>query len=97
MAWGIFNKIKNGLVKAYNEGKKVVGNVAKVARKVNDKFIKPALPAIKNVVNHFIPGGGKIVEAASDGIDRYTNEDGSANYKVASDDVRSWAKKKWGQ
>lgn len=97
MAWGLFNKIKKGLVKAFDAGKKVVGNVAKVARTVNDKVIKPAMPIIKNVVNRYVPGGGSFVEAASDGIDRYTNEDGSANYKAAAGDVRTWAKKKWGQ
>ena len=95
MAWGIFNKIKKGLTKTYNAGKKAIGAVAKVARVANDKFIKPALPVIKGLANHFVPGAGAIIEEASDGIERYTNKDGSANYKAAKNDVRSWARNQW--
>ena len=97
MAWGIFNKIKKGFQKVVDVGKKVVNKVANVAKKVNENIIKPAMPVLKTVVNKFIPGGGAIVEAASDGIDRYTNEDGSANFGAAAGDVRTWAKNKWGK
>lgn len=62
MGFGIFKKLKDGII---NAGKKI----AQGAKWVNDKIVKPAMPVIKNVVNRFIPGAGDIVEAVSDGID----------------------------
>ena len=69
MAWGIFNKIKQGLKKAWNFGKKVVGKVVDGAKWVNDKVIKPFKPLISTAVNSFIPGAGAVVDVVSDGID----------------------------
>ena len=64
MAWGLWNKIKQGFKK--------VGNFAKKAATfVNDKVIKPFKPMITAVADKFIPGGGKIVEELSDGIDEF--------------------------
>ena len=62
MAWGLWNKIKQGF-------KKVGGAIKNVASFVNDKVIKPFKPVISQVADKFIPGGGRIVEELSDGID----------------------------
>ena len=73
MAWGLWNKIKQGF-------KKVGNFVKKAASFVNDKVIKPFKPVITNVANAIIPGSGKIVEAVSDGIDDVAN----GNFKGAA-------------
>ena len=62
MAWGLWNKIKQGF-------KKVGGAIKNAASFVNDKVIKPFKPVISQVADKFIPGGGRIVEELSDGID----------------------------
>ena len=69
MAWGIFNKIKQGLKKAWNFGKKVVGKVVDGAKWVNEKVVKPFKPMIKTAINTFIPGAGAAVDVVSDGIE----------------------------
>ena len=74
MAWGLFNKIKKGFKKVGSAFKKAVGFV-------NDKIVKPFKPLIKTAVNSFIPGGGAIVDVASDGLDAVTRGD----YKGAVD------------
>ena len=68
MAWGLFNKIKKGF-------KKVGSVFKKGAQFINDKIVKPFKPLIKQAVNSFIPGGGAVVDVASDGIDAFTNGD----------------------
>ena len=73
MAWGLWNKIKQGF-------KKVGNFVKKAASFVNDKIIKPFKPVITNVANAILPGSGKIVEAVSDGIDDVAN----GNFKGAA-------------
>ena len=73
MAWGLWNKIKQGF-------KKVGNFVKKAASFVNDKVIKPFKPVITNVANAIIPGSGRIVEAVSDGIDDVAN----GNFKGAA-------------
>ena len=87
MAWGLFNKIKKGF--------KTVGSAFKKgAQFVNDKIVKPFKPLIKQVVNKFIPGGGKMVDVASDGLDAVSNGD----WKDALDtgrDIASWASSKY--
>ena len=60
MAWGLWNKIKQGF-------KKVGNFVKKAASFVNDKVIKPFKPVIKNVANAIIPGSGKFVEIQATG------------------------------
>ena len=70
MAWGFWNKIKKGF-------QKVGRAIAKGAKWVNDKVIKPFKPVVKKVVgtvaNTFVPGSGafvdKAVDVVSDGID----------------------------
>ena len=76
MAWGLWNKIKQGF-------KKVGNFVKKAASFVNDKVIKPFKPVITNVANAIIPGSGRIVEAVSDGIDDVVN----GNFKGAAQRV----------
>ena len=66
MAWGLWNKIKQGF-------KKVGNFVKKAASFVNEKVIKPFKPVITNVANAIAPGSGKIVEAISDGVDAVAN------------------------
>lgn len=68
MAWGLWNKIKQGFKKVGS----VVKNAAKV---VNDKIIKPFKPMISAVANTIKPGAGMIVEAVSDGIDSVATGD----------------------
>ena len=64
MAWGLWNKIKQGF-------KKVGNAVKKAASFVNDKVIKPFKPVISKVADTLLPGSGRIVEAVSDGIDEF--------------------------
>lgn len=66
MAWGLWNKIKQGF-------KKVGNAVKKAASFVNDKVIKPFKPVISKVADTLIPGSGRIVEVVSDGIDEFAN------------------------
>ena len=88
MAWGLFNKIKRGFKKAFNGIKKAAGWV-------NDKIVKPFKPLIKTAVNSFIPGGGAIVDVASDGIDAVSKGDwGGA--KQSAQNISSWASNRFG-
>ena len=73
MAWGLWNKIKQGF-------KKVGNAVKKAASFVNDKVIKPFKPVISKVADTLLPGSGRIVEAVSDGIDDVAN----GNFKGAA-------------
>ena len=66
MAWGLWNKIKQGF-------KKVGNAVKKAASFVNDKVIKPFKPVITKVADTLLPGSGRIVEAVSDGVDAVAN------------------------
>ena len=87
MAWGIFNKIKRGF-------KKVGSAFKKGVQFVNDKIIKPFKPIIKTAASAFIPGGGTIVEAASDGIDAVTKSDWrKAGESAAS--ISEWSKQRF--
>ena len=73
MAWGLWNKIKQGFKK--------VGSVVKSAAKfVNDKIVKPFKPVITKVADTLLPGSGRVVEAVSDGIDDVAN----GNFKGAA-------------
>ena len=78
MAWGLWNKIKQGF-------KKVGGAIKKAASFVNDKIIKPFKPVISKVADTIIPGSGRVVEAVSDGIDEVAN----GNFRGAAQRVIS--------
>ena len=66
MAWGLWNKIKQGF-------KKVGSAVKSAAKFVNDKIVKPFKPVITKVADTLLPGSGRIVETVSDGIDEFAN------------------------
>ena len=68
MAWGLWNKIKQGFKKVGNFVRKAAGFVA-------DKVIKPFKPVISTVANVIAPGSGRIVEAVSDGIESVASGD----------------------
>ena len=68
MAWGLWNKIKQGFKKVGNFVKKAAGFVA-------DKVIKPFKPVISTVANVIAPGSGRILEAVSDGIESVASGD----------------------
>ena len=68
MAWGLWNKIKQGF-------KKVGAAIKKGAQWVNEKVIKPFKPVISAVANKIKPGAGMVVEAVSDGIDAVATGD----------------------
>ena len=74
MAWGLWNKIKQGF-------KKVGSAVKSAAKFVNDKIVKPFKPVITKVADTLLPGSGRVVEAVSDGIDEVANGNfrGAAN------------------
>jgi phage-related protein len=63
MAWGIWNKIKNGI-------KKVIGGIGKAAKWVNDKIIKPIVKpiagALAPVIDGFMPGLGSGIKRGVD-------------------------------
>ncbi len=87
MSWGIFNKIKRGYMK--------VGSAFKRgAQFLNDRVIKPFKPIIKTAVNSFIPGGGAIVEAASDGIDAVVSGNRD-KVKEDWDSLVDWSKQRF--
>ena len=88
MAWGIFNKIKKGF-------KKVGSVFKKAANYVNDKIVKPFKPLIKTAVNAFVPGGGAIVDVASDGIDAITKGDWNGA-KQSAQGIAQWANNRFG-
>ena len=60
MAWGIFNKIKRGIKKAFNFVKdKIVKPVVKVAEKV--------APVVTPIMDTIIPGSGRIAQKVVSG------------------------------
>ena len=83
MAWGLWNKIKQGF-------KKAGAVVKKIARTVTDKVIKPFKPVISAAANAFNPALGKIVDKGMDSVERWS--DGGESTGKALD----WAKSKWG-
>ena len=87
MAWGIFNKIKRGF-------KKVGSAFKKGIQFVNDKIIKPSKPIIKTAASAFIPGGGTIVEAASDGIDAVVSKDWN-KAKESAGSIAEWTRQRF--
>ena len=87
MSWGIFNKIKRGY-------KKVGSAFKRGAQFLNDRVIKPFKPIIKTAVNSFVPGGGAIVEAASDGIDAVVSGNRD-KVKEDWDSLVDWSKQRF--
>ena len=62
MAWGIFQKIGQGLKKAFNwVNDKVVKPVA--------RFLKPITKPAGTILKTLIPGSAPVVDVVSDGIE----------------------------
>lgn len=78
MAWGFFNKIKSGLKKAFNFGRKALGAV-------NDKIIKPFSPAITAAATAFNPALGAAVGTGLSAFDK-------VNSFANSSKALSWGK-----
>ena len=67
MAWGLWNKIKQGFKKA--------GTVIKKAADfVTDKVIKPFKPLIAGAVSAINPAAGVIAGKAMDTVERFSDE-----------------------
>ena len=67
MAWGLWNKIKNGF-------KKAGAVVKKVADVVTDKVIKPFKPLIAGAVSAINPAAGAIAGKVMDGVEKFSDE-----------------------
>ena len=96
MAWGLWNKIKQGVKKA--------GNFAKKAAKfVTDNVIKPFKPVISGALSAYKPQAGAIADGVMGAIERFSDS-GATPRGRASDDgfggkgaVADWASSKgWG-
>ena len=88
MAWGLWNKIKQGFKKA--------GKVVKKAANVlTNKVIKPFKPVISAAANAFNPALGKIVDKGMDSVERWS-DGGEFITKSDTGKALDWAKSKWG-
>ena len=67
MAWGLWNKIKQGCKKAGTV-------VKKAADVVTDKVIKPFKPLIVGAANAINPAAGAIAGKVMDGVERFSDE-----------------------
>ena len=85
MAWGLWNKIKQGFKKAGGVLKKAVNFVA-------DKVIKPFKPVITGALSAINPKYGAIANTAMEAVERWS-DDGA---KGDDSNAISWAKSKWG-
>ena len=70
MAWGIFNKIRDGAVKAYNTVVPIAQKAVEIAKKTVD-YAKPLLEGTKyakyaEVADEVVKKGGKVVKNTSD-------------------------------
>lgn len=67
MAWGLWNKIKQGVKKAGNFAKKV-------AKSVTDNVIKPFRPVIGGAASAFNPKAGMIANKVMDKVERFSDD-----------------------
>ena len=67
MAWGLWNKIKQGF-------KKAGAVVKKVADVVTDKVIKPFKPIISGAIGAVNPAAGAIAGKVMDRVERFSDE-----------------------
>ena len=67
MAWGLWNKIKQGVKKAGNFAKKV-------AKSVTDNVIKPFRPVIGAAATAFNPKAGMIANTVMDKVERFSDD-----------------------
>ena len=79
MAWGIFNKIKRGIKKAFKFVKdKIVKPVVDVGKKVFKPVVdigKKVLPIAAPIMDKFKPGLGMVAEGITHGADTLLNGD----------------------
>ena len=68
MAWGLWNKIKQGFKKAGNFIKN------KVLKPVVDKVIKPFKPIIGGAISAINPAAGAIAGKVMDSVERFSDE-----------------------
>ena len=80
MAWGVWNKIKQGFKKAGSIAKDVGKGFRKTIDFVNDKVVQPFKPLIGAAAKAINPKAGMIadatmgaVETLSDGLDSFDN------------------------
>ena len=67
MAWGLWNKIKQGVKKAGNFAKKV-------AKSVTENVIKPFRPVIGAAATAFNPKAGMIANTVMDKVERFSDD-----------------------
>ena len=67
MAWGLWNKIKQGF-------KKAGAVVKKVADVVTDKVIKPFRPFIAGAIGAVNPAAGAVAGKVMDTVERFSDE-----------------------
>ena len=67
MAWGLWNKIKQGFKKAGTV-------IKKTADVITDKVIKPFKPIISGAIGAINPAAGAIATKAMDTVERFSDE-----------------------
>ena len=86
MAWGLWNKIKNGFKKAGSFLKD------KIIKPVVNNVIKPFKPAIQAAVTAFNPAAGAIAGKVMDTAEKISDE----GWGGAGRGALGWAKKRFG-
>ena len=66
MAWGLWNKIKQGF-------KKVGSFVKKAANIVTDRIIKPFKPIIGGAISAVNPAAGAVANRVMDSVERFSD------------------------
>ena len=89
MAWGLWNKIKQGFKKVGNWVKD------KVLKPVVNTVIKPFKPIISGAVNAINPKAGAVVDTVMNAAERWSDE-GELISKSDTGKAISWAKSRWG-
>ena len=75
MAWGLWNKIKQGFKKVGNAIRKGVDFVRdKIVKPVTDKVIKPFKPFIAGAIGAVNPAAGAIADKVMDKVERFSDE-----------------------
>ena len=88
MAWGLWNKIKNGFKKA---GKVI----RKVAKTVTEKVIKPFKPVISGVASAINPALGAAVDTGMNAVERFSDEGARTLIPAVKESAQSWANKRF--
>ena len=83
MAWGLWNKIKQGVKKAGTA-------IKKAADFVTDKVIKPFKPVITNALSAVNPALGNVANKAMGAVEKFSDE----GYGAVKGAVANWANSK---